>query len=125
MDLFLKDMKEIITREDIILIVNNFYEKVKQDNLLGPLFAHVNWPHHLPIMYNFWSSMLLGEQSYTGSPFPKHVGLAITASHFDRWMELFTHTVDENFAGEKAIELKDRARSIAGVWQYKLSLSNY
>lgn len=120
-----KDMKEIIDREDVILLVNRFYEKVKQDNLLGPLFAHVDWLHHLPIMYSFWSSMLLGEQSYKGNPFQKHVGLAITASHFDRWIELFNQTVDENFIGDNAIEVKDRARSIAGVWQYKLGLSKY
>jgi len=115
-------MKEIEEREDIILLVNNFYEKVKQDDLLNPLFAQVNWPSHLPIMYNFWSSMLLGEQSYQGNPFQKHVGLVITVLHFDRWLELFQRTVDENFTGDKAIEVKDRARSIAGVWQYKLGL---
>ena len=118
-------MKEIAAREDIVLMVTYFYEKVKQDNLLGPLFAHVNWPNHLPIMYNFWSSMLLGEQSYRGNPFQKHVGLAITAIHFDRWLELFNQTIDENFIGDNAIEVKDRARSIAGVWQYKLGLSKY
>ncbi len=118
-------MKEITGREDIILLVNNFYEKVKQDDLLGPLFTHVDWPHHLPVMYNFWSSMLLGDQSYQGNPFQKHVGLAITASHFDRWLGLFHQTVDENFAGDKANEVKDRSRSIAGVWQYKLNITNH
>jgi hemoglobin len=118
------EMKEITEREDIILLVNNFYEKVKQDDLLGPLFTHVDWPHHLPVMYNFWSSMLLGDQSYQGNPFQKHVGLAITASHFDRWLELFHQTVDENFNGDKASEVKDRSRSIAGVWQYKLNMTN-
>lgn len=114
-------MKEITQREDIILLVNSFYDKVKQDDLLGPLFTHVDWPHHLPVMYNFWSSMLLDEQSYQGNPFQKHVALAISASHFDRWLELFHQTVDENFIGDKANEVKDRSRSIAGVWQYKLS----
>ena len=118
-------MKEIIDREDVILLVNRFYDKVKQDHLLGPLFAHVDWPHHLPTMYSFWSSMLLGEQSYKGNPFQKHIGLAITASHFERWIELFDQTVDENFIGDSAIQVKDRARSIAGVWQYKLGLSKY
>jgi len=117
-------MKEIEEREDIILLVNNFYEKVKQDDLLSPLFAHVNWPAHLPIMYNFWSSMLLVEQNYQGNPFQKHVGLAINASHFDRWLKLFHETVDENFTGDKASEVKERSRSIAGVWQYKLNMIN-
>lgn len=116
-------MKEITEREDIVLMVNNFYEKVKKDDLLGPVFAHVDWPNHLPVMYKFWSSMLLGEQSYQGNPFQKHVGLPISAAHFERWLELFHQTIDENFTGDSAIEAKDRARSIAGVWQYKLGLS--
>jgi hemoglobin len=119
------EKNEITTREDIILLVNRFYDKVKDDNLLGPLFAHVDWPHHLPIMYGFWSSMLLGEQSYQGNPFQKHVGLAIAAAHFDRWLMLFYQTVDELFTGDKAVEVKDRARSIAGVWQYKLNIETH
>ncbi len=119
------ELNEIKEREDIILLVNSFYDKVKVDPLLGPLFAHVDWPHHLPIIYSFWSSMLLGEQSYRGNPFQKHIELAITAAHFERWLELFYLTVDENFAGDKAVEVKDRARSIAGVWQYKLNIKTH
>ena len=115
-------MQQITRRDDIVLLVNSFYEKVKNDNLLSPLFAQVDWPNHLPVMYNFWSSMLLGDQSYRSNPFQKHMGLAIGAEHFARWLELFHHTVDENFTGEKADEVKERARSIAGVWQYKLGL---
>ena len=53
---------DILTREDIKLLVDRFYDKVQSDPLLGPVFSHVDWPHHLPIMYNFWSSMLLGDQ---------------------------------------------------------------
>ncbi|MGC1244127.1 MAG: group III truncated hemoglobin, partial [Chryseosolibacter sp.] len=58
---------DIINREDIKLLVDSFYEKVQADALLAPVFNHVDWPHHLPIMYNFWSSMLLGDQSYRGN----------------------------------------------------------
>jgi hemoglobin len=115
-------MKEIATREDIILLVDNFYEKVNEDTLLGPLFSHVNWPAHLPIMYSFWSSMMLGELSYQGNPFQKHMQLPLQANHFDRWIELFFKTVDETFTGEKADEIKQRAQSIARVWQHKLNI---
>ena len=115
-------MKDITSREDIILLVNSFYDKVNQDDLLKPIFGHVDWPAHLPIMYNFWSSMLLGDQSYQGNPFQKHVHLAIDSSHFNRWLELFTQTVNENFAGFKAEEVKNRAQNIAGVFQHKMGL---
>lgn len=114
-------MNDITQREDIIKLVHTFYDKVNQDDLLGPLFAHVNWPKHFPIMYDFWGSMLLGERSYMGNPFQKHVPLAIETEHFERWITLFHQTVDELFEGEKAQEAKDRARSIAYVWQHKLS----
>ena len=115
-------MKDITSREDIILLVNSFYEKVNQDDLLKPIFSHVDWPAHLPTMYNFWSSMVLGDQSYQGNPFQKHVHLAIDSSHFNRWLELFTQTVNENFAGFKAEEVKSRAQNIAGVFQHKMGL---
>ena len=62
---------DITNRDDIKLLVDDFYKKVQADELLGPVFSHVNWPHHLPIMYDFWSSMLLGDQSYRGNPLQK------------------------------------------------------
>lgn len=114
--------KDIESRADIELLVNQFYNKVNQDALLAPIFSHVDWPNHLPIMYNFWSSMLLGDQSYQGNPFQKHIGLTIQADHFDRWLQLFTETADENFSGLKADETKNRAQSIAGVWKFKMGL---
>lgn len=115
-------MKEIEVRDDIIVLVDRFYDKVKTDERLGPLFAHVDWPHHLPIMYNFWSSMLLGEQSYQGNPFQKHMSLPLEGIHFNRWLELFFQTIDETFIGERADEVKSRAQSIARVWQHKLNI---
>jgi hemoglobin len=66
--------------------------------------------------------MLLGDQSYQGNPFQKHISLSIDPTHFERWLELFTRTVDEHFAGESADEVKDRAQSIAGIWQHKMGL---
>jgi hemoglobin len=110
------------TRTNIELLVNTFYDKVKKDALLAPIFAQVDWPHHLPVMYNFWSSLLLGDQSYQGSPFHKHLSLSLQAQHFDRWLNLFIETVDENFEGEQAQEVKERARHIAQVFQFKMGI---
>ena len=113
---------DITTREDVQILVDRFYEKVQTDPLLAPVFSHVNWPHHLPIMYNFWSSMLLGDQSYRGNPFAKHLPLPIQPAHFNQWLKLFRETVNENFSGEKAEEVKMRAESIAGVFQARMGL---
>ena len=114
---------DITSRDDIRLLVDRFYEKVQRDELIGPLFSHVNWPHHLPIMYDFWSSMLLGDQSYRGNPFQKHLPLPLKSTHFDRWLQLFRETVGDNFAGEKAEEVVARAESIAGIFQLRMGLT--
>ena len=115
-------MKDITDRKDIMMLVDSFYSKVTKDHLLEPIFRHVNWPKHIPTMYNFWSSMLLGDQTYQGNPFEKHIHLEIDSSHFKRWLELFTLNVDEHFAGDRANEAKSRAATIAGVFQHKLGL---
>lgn len=119
--------KDIENREDIELLVNTFYGKVKQDGVIGYLFTHVaklDFERHLPVMYNFWETTLLGKLSYKGNPMTVHIQLdkkeSLTAAHFDRWVELFTETVDEHFAGEHASEAKNRARQIAHLMRFKM-----
>lgn len=115
-------MQDIKDRDDIVKLVDAFYEKVKTDTLLEPVFRHVDWPAHMPTMYNFWSAMMLGDMTYQGNPFQKHKDLRISTDHFRRWLELFRQTVDQLFAGAKATEIKDRANSIAGIFQHKMGL---
>ena len=114
--------KDIQNREDLKHLVDMFYDKVKIDPLLGPVFEQVDWPRHLPVMYDFWSSMMLGDMSYKGNPLQKHLPLAIGTQHFAKWLALFTQTVDENFDGATAEEIKIRAQSIASVFQHKMKL---
>lgn len=116
-------MPDIESETDIRLLVDTFYEQVNHDPLLDPVFnqvARVEWPRHLPIMYDFWSSILLGSARYHGRPFPKHLPLPIDATHFQRWLELFEATVDTLFAGPKAEEAKVRALNIATMFEYRL-----
>jgi hemoglobin len=99
-------MKTDITyRSDIEHLVNTFYDKVRKDELLGNIFDSIikdRWPEHLEKMYRFWETVLLEVHSYHGSPFVPHAHLPVEKHHFERWIALFTETVDENFAGEKA-----------------------
>lgn len=116
-------MKTIQTKEDVVFLVDRFYEKVNTDDLLAPIlndFAKVNWETHMPVMYTFWNSILLGEASYSGRPFPKHLPLPIQKEHFNKWLELFHRTVDDNFEGELAIEAKNRASTIAQIFSHKI-----
>ncbi|UII30482.1 group III truncated hemoglobin [Fulvivirga ulvae] len=123
----MSEQKEIQSREEIKQMVDSFYAKVNEDELLAPVFndfAGVNWEKHLPVMYDFWSTVLLGEMSYKGNPFLKHIPLPVDRKHFDRWLNLFLETIDEHFTGNIAEEAKHRARSIAGIFQHKLASIN-
>lgn len=117
--------KEILHLEDIKILVDSFYGKVREDELLAPIFNEVikdRWPAHMETMYTFWQTLLLGERTYKGHPFAPHANLFITKIHFDRWLELFYKTVNDNFEGEKAEEAKWRASRIAEVFQMRLEM---
>ena len=119
-----KETREILTLEDIKNLVNTFYDKVRKDELIGPIFnerIQDRWPHHLEKMYTFWQTVLLGEHTYYGSPFPPHAQLPVEAHHFERWLELFYATIDDLFTGEKATEAKWRAGKMAEMFQYKVA----
>ena len=116
---------DLCTADDIRTLVNSFYEKVREDDLLAPVFvdfAHVDWAEHLPVMYQFWESMLFGAGTYSGAPFPKHVMLPVKKDHFARWLALFVETVNAHFAGPKAEEAKGRAASIADTFAQRMGL---
>jgi len=117
--------KEIENEADIKLLVDTFYENVNQDELLEPVFngfAQVDWESHLPTMYKFWSSLLLGTSTYRGQPFPKHLRLPVESKHFNRWISLFLLTVDSLFEGAKAEEAKQKAANIAHIFQMRMGL---
>src|SRR5436190_23823172 len=95
--------KQILSSEEIKILVDSFYDKAKLDDLLGPIFdkvLHDHWPKHLEKMYRFWGTVLIEEHSYNGSPFPPHAVLPIAEQHFERWLELFKETIHEHFEGE-------------------------
>ncbi|MEO7216049.1 group III truncated hemoglobin [Mucilaginibacter sp.] len=120
----MEDRPPILTIDDVKLLVDTFYERIQADALLGPVFNEViqdNWGTHLEKMYRFWQTVLLGEHTYFGTPFPPHAKLPVEHKHFATWMALFTKTVDELFAGEKADEAKWRAGKMAEMFEYKIA----
>lgn len=111
---------DITSRKEIELLVNSFYDKVNQSPVLEYIFndiANVDWETHLPKMYSFWASVLLGEHSFSGNPMQIHVGLSKFASmseiEFSEWIALFDETVNEHFEGPIAEHAKIRAMNIA------------
>jgi hemoglobin len=118
---------DILTRADIELLVRSFYHKVVADDVIGYIFndvVKVHWEKHLPTMFDFWENTLFFTGSYDGNPMLIHEHLhkrvPFTAQHFQRWILLFTTTVDELFEGVKATLAKQRAISIATVMELKL-----
>ncbi|WP_439478400.1 group III truncated hemoglobin [Brevundimonas sp.] len=99
----------------IARLVDAFYDRVRADPLLGPVFADriKDWGPHLEQMRLFWSSVALMSGAYHGRPMPKHLPLPVDARHFDRWLELFEATAAEICPSAAAAHFIERARRIA------------
>ncbi|WP_332658951.1 group III truncated hemoglobin [Brevundimonas sp.] len=96
-------------------LVDAFYDRVRRDPLIGPVFdARISdWGPHLEQMKLFWSSVALMSGVYHGRPMPKHLPLPVDARHFDRWLELFEATAAEICPPAAAAHFTERARRIA------------
>ena len=114
---------DISSIEDIRLLVDTFYGRVRKDKFIGPIFIGAiggRWPEHLDKMYRFWQTVLMEEHTYFGSPFPPHARMPLEKRHFDVWLGLWYATVDELFEGAKASEAKWRASRMAEMFLAKL-----
>jgi hemoglobin len=114
---------DISSIEDIRLLVDTFYGRVREDKFIGPIFIGAiggRWPEHLDKMYRFWQTVLMEEHTYFGSPFPPHARMPLEKMHFDTWLMLWHGTVDELFEGAKASEAKWRASRMAEMFLAKL-----
>lgn len=116
-------MEDISNKEDISIFVDAFYDKIKHDQLLGPIFFGAikgDWQPHLERMYAFWDSVLFRAPGFTGNPFAKHATLRIGQEHFDQWLLLFNETIDSHFAGPVADDAKQRAVLIGKIFVSRL-----
>ncbi|GAB2827023.1 group III truncated hemoglobin [Ferruginibacter profundus] len=123
--------KDIASRADIETLIISFYEKVKQDATIGFIFTDVvkiDWAHHIPVIVDFWESILLDNPVYKKNAMEMHYDLnkkiPLQKEHFESWMQLFAATIDELFEGKIATAAKVRAQSIAGVMLFKMSNAN-
>jgi hemoglobin len=120
-------MRDIETTEDIELLMHAFYAKAMIDPLIGHYFTEVaplDLETHIPVITRFWESVVFDKNGYQGNVMQIHKHIheksAFQDIHFQRWLTLFTATVDELFAGDKAFLIKQRAESIATVMRIKL-----
>ena len=112
--------------DDIKLLVDSFYSEVQRDLLIGGIFvgAIKDWTKHLEKMYTFWQTVLLGEHTYNGSPFPPHAQMPLNGSHFERWLNIWSATIDKHFEGQIAEDAKWRAEKMARLFLIKIQSNN-
>ena len=113
---------------EVAEMVRRFYQDVAQDDLLGPMFndvAQVDWNEHLPKLTAFWSRVLLGVAGYSGNPMRAHIDIheqePFTHAHFDRWVTLFSDTVQGGWTGPMADRALQMARNVARVHSSQLT----
>ncbi|NER85022.1 MAG: group III truncated hemoglobin [Leptolyngbya sp. SIO1D8] len=119
---------DIRNKDDIKLMVDTFYGKVQESEILGFIFndiAEVDWATHLPHMYNFWAGILFGENEFRGQPMYKHIILSkktkMSDIQFAEWLRLFGETVLDLFEGPRADEAIARSQMIARNFLYRIN----
>lgn len=120
--------KEIQNREDIRLLVEAFYDKIREHETLGPIFNRIitDWPSHLHLLTDFWESQLLLRRQYHGDPITVHqevddkMNNTITSEHFGLWLNLWYATLDELYEGDTAWVAKNRAQKMSTMLYLKI-----
>ncbi|OAD45650.1 group III truncated hemoglobin [Polaribacter atrinae] len=121
---------DISSRDDIKFIITKFYDLLLADKKMIPFFEEIvaknHLEEHLEVISDFWNDILFDTNSYSNNVMKKHldknVFVAFNKEHFSIWMSYFFETIDANFDGERAQNMKNRARSIATVMELKLGV---
>jgi len=119
---------DLAGREDVLALVEAFYTRAFADPLIGPVFtevAHMDLAEHLPIMVDFWQTVLFKAGLYKRNALNVHFAIhqqaPLDADRFNRWLALWTETVDGLFAGATAELAKKQAHVIAGSMYRRVS----
>jgi hemoglobin len=104
-----------ISEAEISALVDAFYAKVRHDPEIGPIFNAIvdDWPHHLAVLRDFWSTVLLASGRYKGNPMMKHFQLGLDPEHFERWLALFAETARDVFPPDGAAFVIEKSHRIA------------
>lgn len=115
-----------IPEEALPPLLERFYERVRRDPELGPVFAEAigNWPEHLQKLAAFWSSVMMTTGRYKGNPVAAHLRHAgkLTSVMFERWLALWASTTDEMLAPDQAAAMQAKAARIGESLRLSLRL---
>ncbi len=118
---------ETINEESIAKLMEIFYEKIRKDKDLSPIFnasvgtSDEEWKAHKAKIGNFWQGMLLGTGDYNGQPLKKHLDLPPFAQEFFTiWLGLFEESLSVLYNEEMKNVILQRANMIASHFQNML-----
>ncbi len=111
-----------LNENNIRLLVHQFYDNVRIDPLIGPVFqaAVASWDHHLDLLTRFWCSIMLATRTYKGNPLAVHFEVPVTPEMFSRWLALWGETVDAMFVPHIADQFKAKAFKMGQNMQFAL-----
>lgn len=121
-------MKDIQTREDIILVMRKFYDKLLADDSINFFFTKVtlvdqHLEEHFDTLATFWEQALFLKGGYKNNMFQKHLDVhqksPFNQEHYQTWLQHLHTTIDENFEGNNAEQMKTQALSMATIMQIK------
>lgn len=120
-------LPDIETRGDIERLMRAFYARVQKSPVIGYIFtdiAKTNWDHHIPLIVDFWETILLDRAVYRRNVMDIHYLLhrkePFRKDFFDEWIMLFETTVNELYAGQRASLAIKRARGILALMEYRM-----
>lgn len=120
-------MTDIQTRQDIEILMSQFYQELLRDDAVNFIFtdvAKIDLAEHLPHIVSFWEQNILNSGNYKNNVLKIHLDLndkiQLTENHFKTWLLHFENTIDGHFKGENAEKMKTRALSIATVMKIKM-----
>lgn len=121
------EMPDQLNEQMIRAVVEQFYADARNDPIIGPVFNRViapeAWPHHIDLITDFWSSMLLGTGRYAGRPMPKHMAIPeLSDAHFMRWLALFRRTAETLCPPEIAQLFIERSERIGNSFRMNIAM---
>ena len=116
-----------LDENQLATLVDRFYDKVRADPLLGPVFDALvdDWDAHKVLMTSFWSTVALRTGHYRGNPLAKHQPLPIGVAHFQRWLALWRETAGEVLDEESAALMTGYAERIGYGMRVGMGLSGH
>ncbi len=122
---------QTITKKNIRVMADRFYSSVLKDDLIADFFIERlgdemisdEWQDHLNLLTDFWASVTIGDSKYNGTPLTPHIDMpGLSKESFQRWLELFSKTIDRLYEKEAADIFKSKGEMIANNFMKQLKL---